>query len=30
MKCIRKDIVIENEQIENIELEKKILYTIEH
>lgn len=30
MKCIRKDIVLENEQLENIELEKKILYTIEH
>jgi serine/threonine protein kinase len=30
MKCIRKDIVIDNEQWENIKLEKDILYTIEH
>ncbi len=30
MKCIRKDIVIDNEQFENIKLEKDILYTIEH
>jgi serine/threonine protein kinase len=30
MKCIRKDIVIENDQMENIELEKDILFTIEH
>ena len=30
MKCIRKDIVIDNEQYENIKLEKDILYTIEH
>ena len=30
MKCIRKDIVIDNEQYENIKLEKDILYTIDH
>lgn len=30
MKCIRKDIIIENEQMENIQLEKDILYTIDH
>lgn len=30
MKCIRKDIVIDNEQFENIKLEKDILYTIDH
>mgnify|MGYP002629835196 CR=1 FL=1 len=30
MKCIRKDIIIENEQMENIQLEKDILYTIGH
>jgi protein-serine/threonine kinase len=30
MKCIRKDIVIDNEQFENIKLEKDILYSIEH
>lgn len=30
MKCIRKDMIIDNEQFENIKLEKDILYTIEH
>ena len=30
MKCIRKDIVIDNEQYDNIKLEKDILYTIDH
>ena len=30
MKCIRKDIIIENEQMDNIQLEKDILYTIDH
>lgn len=30
MKCIRKDIVVENEQYENIKLEKEILYTVDH
>jgi serum/glucocorticoid-regulated kinase 2 len=30
MKCIRKDIILENEQMENIQLEKDILYTINH
>ena len=26
MKCIRKDVVLENEQIENLNLEKDILF----
>lgn len=30
MKCIRKDTVIDNEQFENIKLEKDILFNIEH
>ena len=30
MKCIRKDIVLQNEQMENIQLEKDILYSINH
>lgn len=30
MKCIRKDIILENEQMENIQLEKDILYTVNH
>jgi len=30
MKCIRKDIILENEQMENIQLEKDILYAIDH
>lgn len=28
MKCIRKDVILENEQMENIQLEKDILYSI--
>jgi len=30
MKCIRKDVVIENEQMDSLKLEKEILYSIEH
>lgn len=30
MKCIRKDIIIDNEQYENIKLEKDILFNIDH
>jgi serine/threonine protein kinase len=30
MKCIRKDVILENEQMENIQLEKDILYQIAH
>lgn len=30
MKCIRKDIIIDNEQFENIKLEKDILFQVEH
>ncbi len=30
MKCIRKDIIIDNEQFENIKLEKDILFNVEH
>lgn len=30
MKCIRKDLVIENQQIENINLEKNILHSNNH
>lgn len=30
MKCIRKDVILENEQLENIQLEKDILYQISH
>jgi serine/threonine protein kinase len=30
MKCIRKDIIIENEQMDNIQLEKEILFSIDH
>lgn len=30
MKCIRKDIIIENEQMDNIQLEKDILFQIDH
>ena len=30
MKCIRKDIILENEQMENIKLEKDILRQIDH
>jgi len=30
MKCIRKDVILENEQMANIQLEKDILYSISH
>jgi serine/threonine protein kinase len=30
MKCIRKDVVLENESISSLKLEKEILYNIEH
>jgi hypothetical protein len=30
MNCIRKDIIVENEQIENIKLEKVILFQVDH
>lgn len=30
MKCIRKDIIIDNEQFDNIKLEKEILFNVEH
>ena len=30
MKCIRKDVVIENEQMDSLKLEKEILYHIQH
>jgi len=30
MKCIRKDIIVENEQFENIKLEKDILFQVDH
>lgn len=30
MKCIRKDIIIDNEQYDNIKLEKDILFNIDH
>jgi len=30
MKCIRKDVVLENEQMESLKLEKEILYNINH
>ena len=30
MKCIRKDVVLENESIQSLKLEKEILYNIEH
>jgi serine/threonine protein kinase len=30
MKCIRKDTILEHEQLENITLEKDILNTIDH
>ena len=30
MKCIRKDKIIDNEQFENIKLEKDILFNVEH
>jgi len=28
MKCIRKDIIIDNEQFDNIKLEKEILFSV--
>jgi len=30
MKCIRKDIIIDNEQYDNIKLEKEILFNVDH
>ncbi len=30
MKCIRKDIIVETEQFENIKLEKDILFQVDH
>ena len=30
MKCIRKDLVLENDQMQNLNLEKDILFQIEH
>jgi serum/glucocorticoid-regulated kinase 2 len=30
MKCIRKDVVIENEQMDSLKLEKEILFEIDH
>ena len=30
MKCIRKDVVLENEQMDSLKLEKDILYNIDH
>ena len=30
MKCIRKDLILENEQMENIQLERDILRKIDH
>ena len=30
MKCIRKDIIIDNEQFDNIKLEKEILFNVDH
>lgn len=30
MKCIRKDIILQHDQVDNINLEKDILYTIDH
>lgn len=30
MKCIRKDVVLENDQMDSLKLEKEILYNIEH
>lgn len=30
MKCIRKDVVLENDSIQSLKLEKEILYNIEH
>ena len=30
MKCIRKDLVLENDQVQNLNLEKEILFSIDH
>lgn len=30
MKCIRKDVVIENESMDSLKLEKEILYSVDH
>ena len=30
MKCIRKDVVLENDSLQSLKLEKEILYNIEH
>jgi len=30
MKCIRKDVVLDNEAMQSLELEKEILYEIDH
>lgn len=30
MKCIRKDVVLENENIDSLKLEKEILYNVTH
>jgi serine/threonine protein kinase len=30
MKCIRKDVVLENDSMQSLKLEKEILYSIEH
>ena len=30
MKCIRKDVVLENDSMASLKLEKEILYNIEH
>lgn len=30
MKCIRKDVVIENQQMDSLKLEKDILFNINH
>jgi len=30
MKCIRKDVVLENDSMQSLKLEKEILYNIEH
>ena len=30
MKCIRKDVILKNENMDSLKLEKEILYEIEH
>lgn len=30
MKCIRKDVVLENENMDSLKLEKEILYNVKH